>query len=787
VKALDRKVLRDLARMKGQAVAIALLVTCAVSVFTGSVATYRSLLVSQHGYYKAYAFADIFARLVRAPEALGEKIAAIPGVASVETRVTADAALEIEGFSDPVTALLVSIPADGRPRLNRLHLRSGRLPAPGAAFEVLVGEAFAKAHRIRPGDTLAAIINGRRQRLVVTGVALSPEHVYTVRPGDLMPDDRRFGVIWMPRGPLAAATNMAGAFNDVTLRLVPGAKEIAVVAAFDRILAPFGGFGAGGRDQNVSHRFLSDEIRQQKSTAVIVPTIFLGVAAFLLNVVMSRLVSTQREQLAALKAFGYSSLDAGLHYLKMVAIIVAAGCVPGAVLGWLMTEGMMAMYADYYRLPAYIIESEPWLHAAAFAIATVASFAGVLGAVRRAVSLPPAEAMRPPAPPTYRPTLIERLGAGALLSHTGRIVARNIGRRPVRALLSAFGIACSCALLMSGLFFEDTMTHMMDLEFSRAWRGDLAVAFHRAVPARAAFDLAHLPGVGEVEPYRAVAVTLKNGHRSYNTAINGYVPNPRLRRLLGPDERPLAIPENGLMLTRLLAEKLDLAPGDTVEVAVLEGARQVRRVAVTALSDELLGLQGYMTMESLNRLLGERDLVSGATVMAAAPERASLFAKLRRMPGVAGVTIREMTMKTFNDMMAQIILVFAGILFLFAVVMTAGVVYNSARVSLAERERELATLRVIGFTRGEVSRILLGEIGVYTVAAIPLGFLLGWGLCWFAAWGLENDIYRVPLVFERSTFGLSAAVVIAATAATALAVSRRLSRLDLVEVLKTKE
>lgn len=787
MRALDRKLLRDLAQTKGQAFAIALLVACAVSVFVGSVATYRSLVRSQRVYYDHYQFADVFAQVKRAPDSLKARIEKIPGVSLVDTRVVADATLEILGFDEPVTALLVSIPADGPPPLNMIHLRSGRLPAPGSLDEVVVGEGFAEGQRLRPGDAIMATIHGRRQRIVISGIGLSPEYVYQVRPGDLMPDNRRFGVFWMLRPALAKAMDMDGAFNNVTLRLAPDAVEKDVLAELDRLLEPYGGLGAGGRDRHVSHRFLSDEIRQLKSTAIVVPSIFLGVAAFLLNVVLSRLIGTQREQIAALKAFGYANLDIGLHYLKLVALIVIVGSIFGIFGGYQMGAGMTKMYAAYYKLPVFLYGVDVTSFVLALLLALGAGFLGVTGAVRRAVRLPPAEAMRPEPPATYKPTFVERLGLGRFLSQAPRMILRNIERRPVRTFLSSLGIAFSVAILVTGSFFGDAMEWIIDLEFRLAQRSDVTVAFVQAVPARSALELTSLPGVREVELFRSVPVRLRVGPRTYYTGITGMPSEPRLRRLLDGDGRPVAIPAEGLMLTRKLGQMLGLRLGDPVEVDVLEGTRPRRVLHIAAFSDELTGVSAYMSLDAVRRLMDEQDLVSGAFLIVDEQARPALYRELNRRPGVASVTLRQAMLKSFEDIAAENLLIFSSILVAFAIAIAAGVVYNGARVALAERERELATLRVIGFTRAEVSLIMLGELAVQVLMAIPLGWWMGAMLSKLTAVGSESDIFRIPVVISSWTYFFSAAVVVAASLLVALAVRHRLDHLDLVSVLKSKE
>ncbi|MBI5486409.1 MAG: FtsX-like permease family protein [Deltaproteobacteria bacterium] len=782
---LDRKLRRDLLRMKGQAAAIALVVACAVAAYVGSTTTYRALRSSNEEYYDRFAFADVFAELRRAPATLASRIAEIPGSGTVETRIVADGPMNIPDFAEPATAHLVSIPPGG-PRLNRLVLLSGRMPEPGSD-EALAGETLLKLHHLHLGDAVSVILEGARRTLRIVGTATSPEFIFEIRPGDLLPDDAHFAVFWAPEADLAAAMRMEGAFNNVVLRLAPGADRQNVLDNLDRLLEPYGCLGAYGRDRHVSHRFISDEIRQLQGVAVFMPAVFLGVAAFLLNVAFSRLVGTQREQIAAIKALGYGNAAVGLHFLQLAGVIVLLGTLVGTLAGAWFGSVMTKMYALFYHLPLFRYELDPSAVAAAVLLSLLTAFAGVAGAVRRAVRLPPAEAMRPPAPPRYRATLLERLGLGRLLGPVGRMILRSLGRRPVRALLTAVGVAAAMAILVLGAFLDDSISWMMDLQFRRAQLEDATVTFVEPRDPAVVVELRGLPGVSRVEPFRAVPVVLRAGHRTWRIGILGLPASPALHRISDRGGNLVDIPAAGLMLTDKLADLLHVHPGDDLGVDVLEGTRPRKTVRLAAVVRDLIGLSAYMELDALNRLAGHGPAVSGAFLSVDQASEKELHRRLKDAPMVAGVLLQRVAVASFEATNAQYLLFFTGILVLFAAVISVGVVYNSARVTLAERERELASLRVLGFTRGEVSAVLLGELAVLVVLALPLGCLFGVGFSALIARNLSSDLFRVPLVVENSTFAFAALVVLGASLLTALAVRRRIDRLDLVEVLKTKE
>ncbi|MBI5015310.1 MAG: ABC transporter permease [Deltaproteobacteria bacterium] len=787
MKALDRKVLRDLWALKAQAAAIAAVIVSGVATLVLSVSTLDSLRLTQASYYRDCAFADVFASLVRAPEGLGDRLRAVPGVDRVQTRVVGAASLTVPGFDEPVRALVVSIPDSGEPLVNRLHLRQGRLAAPEGGDEVVVSETLAEAHGLSPGAALDAILHGRRRRLTVVGVALSPEHIYQIAPGALFPDYRRYGVLWMARTPLASAYGLEGAFNDVAATLGPGASLEGVLERLDALLAPYGGRGAYGRRDQTSHRFLSDEMRQLRTTGTVFPTIFLGVAAFLLNIVVSRTVALQREQVATLKAFGYGNGAIALHYAKLLSLIVAAGVAGGLATGAWLGRGLSRLYMEYYRFPYLDYVLRPSAVGVAVLVSGAACLAGALHAVRRAAALPPAEAMRPEAPERYRVCFVERLGLGRFLSQPARMIARHIGRQPLKAALTILGLALACAILMLSGFESDAVDFMVDTQFRRAQREDLLVTFTDPSSRSALHELESLDGVFRAEGFRVVPVRLRRGHRTYRTAIQGEEPGSRLRRLFDAQDRPVVLPPTGLVFTDYLGGLLQVAPGETVTVEVLEGARAVREVPVAGLVSQYVGVSAYMDLDALNRLLGEGDAVSGAALAVDAPQWPALFAALAARPRVASTVARENAIRSFYEMMGQTLLVFVFVNAVLAATIAGGVVYNSARVSLSERSRELASLRVLGYTRGEISYILLGELAVLTLAAVPLGFLMGYGLCAYLSAALRSDLYRIPLVMTPETFAFSALVVLSAAGASALLVRRRLDHLDLVAVLKTRE
>lgn len=787
LRMLDRKLLRDLWAMRAQAVAIAAVMAAGVTMFVAYFSNFDSLQRARAAYYDEARFADVFATLKRAPSRIEARLAAVPGVHAVDTRVVADVTLDVPGMSDPATGHLISMPERERPRLNDIYLRRGRWLDAARPDEVLASELFCESHGLNPGDRLGAIINGRRRELTIVGIVLSPEYVYAIAPGELFPDAKRYGVFWMNRRSLASAFDMEGGFNDVSLELASGAPSPDVIATVDRLLEPYGGRGAIPRSLQISAWTLDNELTQLQTFGLLVPAIFLAVAAFVLHIALTRALALQRSQIAALKALGYSNAAIAWHYVKWALVVAGIAAVTGVAMGAWVGSSFIGIYNAFFRFPTLAYHLSSGLVLLSIAGTLVVAALGAQSAVRRAVRVPPAEAMRPEPPARYRRSIVESRWRPLRLSFAMRMIVRTLERQPMKAFASTIGIAFAVAVLFVGLAFMDVMNVLVEEQFNRTMRQDATLTFAEPRSGRALHDVAHLPGVLEVEPMRTVPARIRAGTRSRTLAITGLTAMPRLMRVIDRTHGPVAMPPDGLVLSQMLGQVLGVAEGDTLRVEVLEGRRLVHDVPVAAMVDDALGLQAYMRLEALHRLLREGDTVSGTALTMDFAERDRFYAAVKAMPAIAGVAMRDTALQNFRDTMAEHMNLSIFINVIFAAIIAFGVVYNSARVSLSERSRELASLRVLGFTRAEISLILLGEIAILTILALPLGVAIGYQIGRLIMAQFTNEVYRLSFVVKPATIAWACLTVIAATIVSSLLVRRRLDRLDLVAVLKTPE
>jgi putative ABC transport system permease protein len=767
--------------------AISLVLGAGIATLVLSLGTRQSLIETRDAYYDRNQFAEVFAHLERAPEQLRASIEAIPGVARVDTRIVEWALLDMADVAEPARGQIASLPDDAAHGLNTVVLESGRLILPGRHDEAIVHEAFAEAHGLVPGDNIVATINGKKRALKIVGIGLSPEFVYCIGPGDLVPDNKRFGILWMGREALEAAFDLRGAFNDVSLLLRRDASESEVIVRLDDLLARYGGSGAYGREDQLSHAFIKGEIEQLTALTGIVPPIFIAVAIFLLNIVITRLIQTEREQIGLLKAFGYSDWAVGAHYLKFalaVALLgVVSGCIAGAWLGRSMTE----MYALYYRFPLLSYHLDPGVFAIAALTSMAAGMSGAAVGVRWATRLLPAVAMAPPPPVAYRRGLSDWLGLVRTMTPIGRMIVRHIARWPLRSAITTSGMALSLGLLVSTLYFFDAIDILVESFFDRSQRQDLTLRMTNPRGDNVAFEIRRMPGVLKVELRRIVPVRLAFAHRIERVPILGLDPGATLSQLVDADGRQIDLPSEGLVLSERLAANLGARNGDQITVQVLEGRRLIRRVAVSQIISEYVGTFAYMSRPALNRLMMETPSANSVDLRIDQSKESDLFRALLDLPTVFSISVRRASLTTFRQMIDEMMIRMILFYVAFAAIIATGVIYNSARITLSERARELASLRVLGYHRREVAAILLGELALMTLLSLPLGCVFGYGLAAFFVSWFSTDLYRLPMSIAPATYGYAILIVVAASVLTAVSTARRVARLDLVAVLKTRD
>ena len=787
MRALNRKLSRDIWRLWAQSLAIAAVLACGVMIMVMSFGTERSLSETRATYYERSRFGDIFSSAARAPKSLIEEIAAIEGVARVEARISQNAILDIEGMVEPAMGQLLSVPTTGQPLLNVPGPTLGRLPEAGREGEVMVNETFALAHGFKPGDSFNLTLNGQRREVTIVGTALSPEFIYTIAPGSIMPDDRRFGILWMAEDVLAAAFNLSGAFNSVSLKVTHGTDIGPVKEELEALLKPYGGTGPYGRKEQISNAFLEGELDQLDVMKRIIPPIFLVISAFLVNMVLGRLITLEREQIGLLKALGYTEWEIAWHYIKLAMLIGAVGVALGWSFGLWLGHGTAVLYAEFFHFPYLVFVQYPSAYAISGLAGLSAAVLGAIGAVRKIVTLKPAVAMSPPAPTRFRRGILDRIIRIFRPRQPTMMILRAIGRWPVRAGLTSLGIATSAAVMVAAMFMFDAMDELLDVSFVQINRQDAILSFAIPRPESVLENIENLPGVMSAEGALNMAARLHHGHLTRTIGVEGRRTEDTLSRVYDAQTRVQVAPEHGIVLARRLATHLDVRVGDVIEVEFLQVSDTRHRVVVSGVAGQYFGLGAYMDIDTLSKLLNRGPQINMVNILVDEGQEEALYAAVKDAPGIAGITLLAQVRRSFDETIAENAGMTTTINSFIAALIAVGVVYNSARIQLSERGRELASLRILGFTRGEVSYILLGELFILTVVAIPLGWVMGYGMASSMVTAFESDLYAIPMVITRATYVRAALVVAGASFVSALIVRRRIDRMDLVAVMKTRE
>lgn len=784
---LSRKLRRDLWQIKGQVIAVALVMAAGIAMFIVTFGVVDSLKLTRDSYYDSHRFADVFVSLKRAPRSVLSRLHDIPGVMNLEGRISFGMTLQMPKLQEPATGLILSIPNHGEPLLHKLYLTMGRYPDVMSVNEVVADDAFIEKHGLALGDKVEVILNSKKRHLTIVGIAMSPEFVYSIAPGAMMPDPLRFGVFWMRERSLEATVGMKGAFNDVLLMTEPTASDNTIKTQLDQLLELYGSQPSYGRELQLSNFFLSNEIEQLEIIGWITPFIFLSVAAFLINVVMSRLIQTQREQIGMLKALGYSNWEIGLHYVKMASVVTVAGAVIGVIMGIWLAAGLTNMYAEFFRLPILKYHFSLSIITTAVMICFIAVYGGIYVAVKNAITLPPSEAMRPEPPTTYKSSFLTSYQWIHHLSYLSRIILRQLERRPKRAAFSVLGLSMAMSILIFSFFIEDSVNQMVNIQYQKAQREDVNISFVEPVSVSAINSLNQMEGVLTAEPYRDVPVLLEFQGQKKQTSITATPTNALLRQILDSNNQPVSVPETGLLISEKLADILGVKSGDTVSVQILEEKRQELMIDVRSINKQWLGLGAYIHTDYLHKLLDQHPRMTKAALKIDPQKQEQLFERLKQVPQIIGLNIVEVLKRTFNDIMAENLYKTMTTNIIFASFICFGVIYNTARIALSERWRELASLRVLGLTDKEVAYLLFGELSLLTLIAIPVGIFIGRMLSFGMTESMDTELFRIPFYIENSTYGYGTIILVSSTLISFVLVWRQLNRIDLVSAQKGVE
>jgi len=792
MKPLQRKLIRDLWGRKGALATLLVIMAIGVGAYVGMASVWRDLDGARAGYYRDQRLAHFVVDLKRLPQWAVKESATLPNVSALRGRVRQAVLMELPGVERPIPGAAISMPQARRPVLNDVRLRSGSWFSGSNEREVILDHAFAQARGLRPGDRIKALLLDRQHELLVVGTAQSPEFVYLIPPdGGFAPDPSRFGVLYAGEEFLRNSGDLQGAWNQLvgTVHDTSATAVANTLALLSERLDPFGVTLATSMRDDPSVRYLEDELAGLEVQSRVLPALFLGVAALVLNVLLGRLVAQQRSVIGTLRALGYPAAAVTRHYLAYGLVVGLAGGLAGLAMGWWIQGQMVTMYHDFFALPGLAPQLHPDVVLTGLAISLLFAAAGTWKGVRGAARLAPADAMRPPPPERAGRVLPERIpGLWRRLPFAGRMLLRTVFRNPFRSLVSVVAAAVSTTLVFTALSMVDALAYLMRYEYQRVAHQDFTVGLRDPDAVQAAAEVERLSGVARTEPQLTVISDLSHGPYRKRVGVMGLPPGGRLYTPLDGSGNPLVMPDAGLVLNRKLAEILHLRPGDTLRLRPLIGQRQEVTAEVAAVTDNFFGLTAYADIRYLSRLLGEAEAanaVLGALQPGAGAE--PLLDELKRRPTVVGIGERlrafNLMEETFGETMGAMI----GVMVLFSGSIAFGSVLNAALVSLSERQREVATLRTLGYRSGQVARLLAGEGLLLNGLGLLVGLVAGVGLAHLLSVAYSTELYRFPAVILPGTLLLSAVVVVLFVATAQLILFWMIRRLDWLAVLNVKE
>jgi len=792
-RVLLRKLWRDLLGRKGALLAVLAIVAVGVGVFVAMAGVYRDLDDARAAYYRDYRLADFSVSMKRAPAWAIEHVAQMPNVRAVRGRVNLGVRVDLPHLDEPISGTAISMPEHPAPVLNDILLRQGTWFSGRDGREVILNDAFAHANGLAPGSRIRVVLLDQQHDLLVVGTAMSPEFVYLIAPGaGLAPDPARFGVLYMPERFLQESCDLDGAYNQL-IGLAHDSSRTALdntLRLIEERLDPYGVTDSTPVEEQPSVRFLADELRGIRVGATIMPALFLVVAALVLNVLMGRLVVQQRSVVGTLKALGYSSGAVLRHYLAFGLMVGLAGGLAGVVLGHVLQGGMVVMYREFFALPSIDAHLYPEVLLGGMAVSVGFALAGTLRGVRYAARLAPAQAMRPPPPERGGKVLPERIPAlWRPLPFRWKMMLRAVFRNPFRSSVCVLASVIATALIVATVTTVDALDYLMEYEFEQVSHQDITVALRDARGIRAVPEVESLPAVTGAEAELSTVCDLTRGPYRKRVGVTGLVRGGRLHTPLDATGRPIVAPQEGLVLSRKLAAVLDVRPGDTVGLRPLIGERREVRAPVVATVDSFLGLSAYADATYLSRLLGESWV---ANVLLVSTEPGSegqrrLYAALKERPSVIGVGERTRAITKLNETLNQTLWISLFFLVLFAGLIAFGSVLNAALVSLNERQREVGTLRVLGYTPRQIGRIFSGESWLLNGTGIGLGLVAGVGLTHLLSMAYDTELYRFPVVIYPSRLAISAALMCLFVGMAQLILFRLIRKLPWLDVLKVKE
>lgn len=787
MKILFRNLFRDIKKSKGQFISILIIVVLGVSFYTSLNSMFRNLSNSSSKYYEEYRLADIWVDIYKSPESVKKYIEDLPNIQKVTERIVKDASVNIS--NENATLRFITLPNVKEDILNDIVIKSGRYFSEEDDNQCLLDEDFFKANDLKLGDYIYPIINGNEVKLKIIASVKSPEYVYTLRDSsEIMPDNKKFGIIYVKKSFGEAVFDFKGSINNISVKLLDTTKIESSKDDIKRALKNYGISGIIDRDEQTSTMIIQDEIEKMQAMGSSFPIIFFIVASVIIYIMMSRMVENQRGQIGVLKALGFSNLQVLIYYMSYAAIISISGSIIGSVIGTYMGIGLTTFINQYFNLP--LAKTEIYLDLvipASILTLTFSLFAGY-HSCKSVFKIMPSEAMREKSPEIGKKTVIEKVNL--IWKHTSnleKIVIRNIFRYKKRAFLTSIGIIFSTAILLIALTMKDSTDFMIEQQYGSIQDYDIKVKFSSLISTNELDSIKTIEHVKDVEAILETGIEISNGWKSKNIELTALINEPKIYKVVNNHGENINMPKNGILIPDRLADTLSVDINDNVNIKFFLPGKAPKEVLVKGIIAQYVGSSAYTSMDNLNNLLGEGMIASSAVLKLDSSNSENEVKKyLRDMKGVTSVESKADSYNAFIKTMAAMKASIGSLIVLSAVLLMA-VLYNIAAINIFERQRELATLKVLGFHNNEIKKIIFNENYIIVSFAILFGIPLGNWLGKYIIVASSTDSYTIPHVISLKSYVITIILTLAFAIITNSILMKKIKSINMLEVLKNKE
>jgi len=779
-------VIRDIMARRFQFGALAIIIVLGIAIFVSMTVAFNNAERSYDRTYEATHFADFSVEVKAAPESVIDEVGALPNVEAVEGRVVVDTGLQVDE-DRLVQARLIGVPADRRPAVNDVIVESGRYFEAGERAVVLPLDKFADFHDYASGDTLQVYTPQGLRPLIIVGTVSSPEYLLMAESKqDLLPSPRRFGVFFVPNAYLQELFGMQGQVNEANVLVESQGQREDTIAAVTGLLEPYGVQQAVRQEDQPSKAATELDLEGGRDFAILLPALVLVIAAFAIYIAMSRLVRAQRTLIGLFRGIGYGRGSIVVHYLLFAVVIGVVGGSVGVAVGYGLGYLLTGLYADALAIPliAHEFQAMPIVISVivSLGVALVAAAAPAWAASR----MLPAPAMRPsPEVPLAKGSVpfIERVfGLGRRPPLLARLTVRNIWRSPMRSLYTVGAIALAVVLLVVGLSSFDSMDFIMDYQFEKTDRWDVAATFWSPQDDETLAEINDLEGVRRAERVYLTPAEIRVDSKRTNVELLAVQEDTRLHGfdLSGGKTADEALGGGGIILTKGVADKLDVGVGDRVDITTEAGSASV---AVSGVSKEFTGGLAYLSLATKDDL-GLPGGFNAVWLDTTSPSAsADAQAALYGLPAIQGVQIKEEIRNDWNEMMS-LYNVMTGVIVAFCMVMAGAIVFNTMTVNVLERERETATMRTLGAGRASVGLMLVAEGLIFSLLAILPGLALGTVAASYLIHTWSSEFFTMWFHMYPTTYMMIVAVIIVAALVSTVPSIWHSNRMNLAEATK---